>query len=189
MKSILESLKLANNLYDKGEFKKSIAIYMEHAASGDVNCARRVGWMYVFGEGVEVNDQEALKWFSIAADNNDEESLFGIGYVYLMREDREWEKAYEFFFRSAELDFAPAIFRLAWIHQYCDKYSTEHVERYLIKASSLGNIRASRDLGLYRMRVGSNVFVRFRGLIEVVAASLLWLYCFARDEKDPRLLV
>ncbi len=181
-------LALANNLYDKKEYFKAIEHYKNLAMSGNYGCARRLGWMYLLGEGVDKNFDEALKWLFQAASQNDNEALFAIGWLYLAKKEKNWLEAYKWFEKSAENNFAPAIYRLAWIHKNCKEYSKEPIETLLVKAAKLGSVRAKRDLGLFYLEKDKGIISKLNGCLFLIIAIIQSIVISIKDVKDPRLL-
>lgn len=49
------------------------------AEAGDVLAQLILGIMYEIGEGVVENDQEAVKWYRMAAEQGDADAQYGLG--------------------------------------------------------------------------------------------------------------
>ena len=59
--------------YESGEgiprdFSRALALYCQAADRGDPNAFLSIGWMYMNGRGVAINDPIAVRWFRKAAD-------------------------------------------------------------------------------------------------------------------------
>lgn len=53
--------------YNKGDYEQAIRIWTALATLGNADAQNNLGVMYVMGIGVVKDDQEALKWFRLAA--------------------------------------------------------------------------------------------------------------------------
>ncbi|MBU6953835.1 tetratricopeptide repeat protein [Hahella sp. HN01] len=182
------ALEEANNLYRKKRFSEAALCYRSLASSGHYGSARRLGWMYLLGEGLDVNYSEALKWLNYAAEQGDDEAMFAIGWLYLSMGNENWHEAYKWFEKAAEKEFPAAIYRLAWIHMHCDGYSKASIEGLLIKSSSLGCLRARRDLGVWRLKNKKGLTEKIRGVWDIVSTFIAVFYATYKNNNDPRLL-
>jgi len=52
------------------------------AEKGDADAQLNLGVMYAFGEGVEMDDKEAFKWFRKAAEQNEVGAQYNLGMIY-----------------------------------------------------------------------------------------------------------
>jgi uncharacterized protein len=52
------------------------------AQNGDIMAQYNLGWQYRNGEGVQTNYEEAIKWWSMSADQGDEPSINALGHLY-----------------------------------------------------------------------------------------------------------
>ncbi|AZZ94011.1 sel1 repeat family protein [Hahella sp. KA22] len=181
-------LEEANYLYRNNRFNEAACYYRSLASSGHYGSARRLGWMYLLGEGLDVNYSEALKWLSYAAKHDDDEAMFAIGWLYQSMGHENWQEAYKWFKKAAEKEFPAAIYRLAWMHIHCDDYSNASIEDLLIKSSSLGCLRAKRDLGFWRLKSKKGLTAKIRGIWNIVSTFFAVLYVTYRNSNDPRLL-
>lgn len=85
----LSSIVLAADLTDPAKLLRhgnaagAIAIWQPLAAKGDINAAFNLGTVYQFGDGVQKNPAEALKWYRFAAEQGDREAQSRLGAMYL----------------------------------------------------------------------------------------------------------
>lgn len=68
--------------YKKEEYLQAITIWKTLAESGSVAAQYNLGQMYVKGEGVGQDFQEAAKWYTMAAESGDAEAQYSIGLIY-----------------------------------------------------------------------------------------------------------
>ena len=59
-----------------------ITLLKQKAQNGDMNAALRLGWSYLGGKGVPRDDQQAAKWFHLAATKGSRDAEFALGYLY-----------------------------------------------------------------------------------------------------------
>ena len=54
----------------------------EKAKAGDVKAQYKLGWMYDSGNGVPQDSVEAVRWYSLAAEQGDERAQNNLGWMY-----------------------------------------------------------------------------------------------------------
>lgn len=75
-----------------------------------------LGWYYQYGEGVERDPYQAIKWYSLAAERGDPLAYTNLGSIYEGREDGDpqaFAKAYELHLKAIELGSGLGLQRLA----------------------------------------------------------------------------
>jgi uncharacterized protein len=67
------------------------------AESGDAQAQVELGARYANGDGVQANDSEAIKWWAKAADQNNTEAMYflGFAYKYGIVSGAPWERKFE----------------------------------------------------------------------------------------------
>jgi len=68
--------------YQKKNYQKAFNAWLPLAKSGHVLAQTLVGSMYVYGEGVEKDDAEALNWLSLAAASGSSQAQYNLGILY-----------------------------------------------------------------------------------------------------------
>lgn len=58
--------------FDKGDVDSAVQIWRELAEHGNATAQLNLGQLYRLGKGVEQNDEEAVKWYTLAAQNGSE---------------------------------------------------------------------------------------------------------------------
>jgi TPR repeat protein len=79
-----------------------------------------LGWILYEGEGVLVNYEEAFKWFTRAAEQDDSRGMYMLAMMYLKGDGVEASEllARRWMSRAAMLGYAPAT---EWIEEYLPK--------------------------------------------------------------------
>jgi TPR repeat protein len=65
-----------------GDFAEAYCIMRPLADDGDADAQYNIGWMYMNGYGLRVNDSLALEWWQKAADQGHSDASFSIGMLY-----------------------------------------------------------------------------------------------------------
>lgn len=77
------AMKEAANLLRAGESMRAIALWQPLAERGNVDAQFNLGTVYLHGDGVAVNESEALKWFRRAAERGDRQAQQQLGVMIL----------------------------------------------------------------------------------------------------------
>ncbi|MGB5630394.1 MAG: tetratricopeptide repeat protein [Woeseiaceae bacterium] len=70
------------NAYSAGDYATALSEWQELADSGDANAAYGMGLMYGNGFGVDMLDDEAIKYYSIAAEQGHAEAQFNLAVMH-----------------------------------------------------------------------------------------------------------
>jgi len=65
-----------------GDFAEAYCIMRPLAENGDADAQYNIGWMYMNGYGLRVNDGLALEWWQKAAEQGHSDASFSIGMLY-----------------------------------------------------------------------------------------------------------
>jgi uncharacterized protein len=65
-----------------GDFAEAYCMMRPLAEKGDADAQYNIGWMYMNGYGLRVNDSLALEWWQKAADQGHSDASFSIGMLY-----------------------------------------------------------------------------------------------------------
>ncbi len=111
---------------------ESLYALKQKANGGDAKAQSKLGWLYLQGEGVKKNDEEALKWFQLAAAQHNAYAEYCLGFMYEngigLRQDRA--RSVEFFKRAAEGGFAQAQFKMGQICEAGKWVVQDDIEAY-----------------------------------------------------------
>ena len=164
-------------MYENGkgvtqDYEKAIELYKKAADAGEDYAMNNLGWIYEYGkDGQEVNLEEALKWYKLAAEKNHDgaqesvervlQSIYDLAGNYKDGKngvEKDEKEAIQYYKLVAEEDWAGddmirgACFYLGWIMQVNDteEDDTEAVSWYE-KAIEKGSVMAMNNLGnMYR---------------------------------------
>jgi len=128
----------------------------EKAEAGDPEFQTQVGKCYLWNEGgIEENDDEAIKWFKLAAKQGYVEAQYLLGETFYMGygHETDYKKAVEWYRQSSEQGFALATYMLALCYKHgqgVEQNNDKSIELYTLSAEQ-GYWGASTDLGdIYR---------------------------------------
>lgn len=123
----------------KNSFGASLQGLQQRAAAGDINAAYDLGEHYADGAVVERDDQQAMRWFTIAAQKGNASAQWKVGVGYLrgagVRQDDA--KAAEWFRRAANQAHIGAQMALSQLY-----FSGRGVPRDYVRAYTWGTIAA-----------------------------------------------
>jgi uncharacterized protein len=71
----------------EGNFAEAYCIMRPLAEQGDADAQYNIGWMYLNGYGLKVNDSLALEWWTRAAEQGHVDAHFSIGMLYSLGEN------------------------------------------------------------------------------------------------------
>jgi TPR repeat protein len=149
--------------YKDKQYHEALELFESLANKGYVSYQLFVGWMYAQAIGTDQDDNKALYWYKLAADNGAREGIFYCGYVYL--EKREYQKSNKYFEIAGSQNYSPAIYRLAVAYDLglgVDK-DTDKATDYYLRASSLGHVFAKREIAVRYFR-SRNMLNKVKGL-------------------------
>ena len=101
--------------YSAGDYATALAEWQPLAEQGDANGQFGLGLLYANGWGVDLNDDEALKWYGLAADQGHAEAAYNLGVMSA----NGWgvpqsdEEAFKWYTMAADRGFTAAQVSLA----------------------------------------------------------------------------
>jgi hypothetical protein len=104
--------------FKRGDFTTAHNEWLPAAEAGDARAQAALGSLYIHGEGVAIDHEEALKWTSRAAEQGDITGQFNMGTIHAggLGVDQDYTKAAEWFERAAAQDDAPSRYNLGILH-------------------------------------------------------------------------
>ena len=92
---------------------ESASLLRERAEAGDAVAQNAFGVMYLYGEGVEEDYVEAVRWYRKAAEQGLAEAEYQIGLFYFFGDgvEQDYSEAYAWFNLSAEKGYNLAVKR------------------------------------------------------------------------------
>ena len=95
-----------------GDFAEAYCIMRPIAESGNADAQYNIGWMYVNGYGLRVNDSLALEWWQKASSQGHSDASFSIAMLYSMGEGKvakDSNKAIDYYLLALEAGHEDAI--------------------------------------------------------------------------------
>jgi TPR repeat protein len=95
----------AINAMRAGNFAEAYCVLKPHAESGDAEAQYNIGWMYLNGYGLMMNDSLALEWWQRASDQGYIDATFSIAMLYSLGEGKvkkDMDKAIEYYLMAVE---------------------------------------------------------------------------------------
>ncbi len=109
----------ALDAYRLGQFDLAFAMWMERAEEDDPDAAAWIGSCYANGDGVDVDDSKALRWYTVAAELGNPMAQANVGAFHYMGRgvDKSTDKAIEWLSRAADGGDLNGLFNLAQLYQ------------------------------------------------------------------------
>jgi len=95
----------AINAMRAGNFAEAYCVLKPYAESGDSEAQYNIGWMYLNGYGLMMNDSKALEWWQRASDQGYTDASFSIAMLYSLGEGqvkKNMDKAIEYYLMAVE---------------------------------------------------------------------------------------
>jgi uncharacterized protein len=105
----------AEQEFARGDLKAAFALWTHAAERGYAPAQARLGDILDKSE----DDEDAVKWYRLAADQGNAAGLFGLGQMYAKGEGvaRDWARAYELVLRAAGRDHVEAAVMLVGVYR------------------------------------------------------------------------
>ncbi|MCK5394958.1 MAG: sel1 repeat family protein [Gammaproteobacteria bacterium] len=88
-----------------GDFAEAYCIMRPLAERGDADAQYNIGWMYLNGYGLRINDSLALEWWLLASKQGHIDASFSIGMLYSLGEgevDKDLNLAVDYYLLAAK---------------------------------------------------------------------------------------
>ncbi|SFI18000.1 hypothetical protein SAMN04487830_1282 [Pseudobutyrivibrio sp. OR37] len=116
-----------NGIGTNVDYKKAYDYYSRAAKTNSTDLADQyaknkanvaLGLLYIKGNGVEANTEQAIEYFTAASDNGYAKGSYYLGQIYEngVGLDRDYEKAMEYYLMAADLDYAPALNQIGYMY-------------------------------------------------------------------------
>ncbi len=95
----------AINAMRAGNYAEAYCVLKPYAESGDPEAQYNIGWMYLNGYGLMMNDRLALEWWQRASDQGYTDASFSIAMLYSLGEgqvETDMDKAVEYYLMAVE---------------------------------------------------------------------------------------
>jgi TPR repeat protein len=95
----------AINAMRAGNFAEAYCVLKPYAEAGDPEAQYNIGWMYLNGYGLMMNDSKALEWWQRSSDQGYTDASFSIAMLYSLGEGhvkKDMGKAIEYYLMAVE---------------------------------------------------------------------------------------
>ncbi len=109
-----------------GDFAEAYCIMRPLAENGDADAQYNIGWMYLNGYGLRINDSLALTWWKKASEQGHSDASFSIGMLYSLGEGevpKDSDKAIDYYLIAADDGHEDAIAILTSMIQRDDRFA------------------------------------------------------------------
>lgn len=140
---------VANDLDDavdamrSGDFAEAYCIMRPLAEDGDADAQYNIGWMYMNGYGLRVNDSLALEWWEKASEQGHSDASFSIGMLYSLGESevsKDSDEAIDFYLIAADAGHEDAIAILNSMMVRNDRFVRDRLHSIIHNRESLFGI-------------------------------------------------
>ena len=183
-----ESYEAARRLLKKRNYREAFVAYEALARAGDPRCQVFLGWMHHEGLGTAKDPNQALVWFSSAANLGSSEAAFYCGKTELSR--RNYDRALDWFRKGGANQYGPALLWLGLVHirGLGTKIDLDKGIRYLKEAASTGNFPAKRELAVLMMKGKLGASRVLPGVILFAGAVFSALVSAVLDGQSDKLM-
>tara|TARA_R110002073_G_scaffold279026_1_gene443135 strand:- start:422914 stop:425649 length:2736 start_codon:yes stop_codon:yes gene_type:complete len=148
-------------------YEKALQYYKIAAKQNNLLSQNSIGYMYHFGKGVPVDLDEALVWYTRAADGDHIAAFNNLGLIY--KEKKNFKKAREWYLKAAKKNDKYGAYNLGNLFN-TDEYANKNIDSsnyWYRKAIKFGHI------GGAQVQLGYNFFIG-RGLEKNVDSAFYW---------------
>lgn len=95
----------------EGNFAEAYCILRSYAEDGDAEAQYNIGWMYLNGYGLAINDSLALEWWQRASDQGYVDATFSMAMLYSLGDGevkKDMDRAIDLYLLAAEEDHEDA---------------------------------------------------------------------------------
>ena len=131
--------------YNSADYAAAMAECLPLAEAGNAGAQFCVGMMYANGFGVDMNDEQALKWYGLAAAQGHGEAAFNLGVMHangwgVPMDDKA---AFDWYLQAAESGFVQAQTTVAslYVHARGTEENLVEAYRWYVTAEKLGDAR------------------------------------------------
>lgn len=141
----------ARQAYNQGDYQKAREIWQHQAENGNPEAQAWLGSVYANGDGVDIDDGNALSWYEKAAEQDYPMAQANVGAMYFMGQgtDKDIDKAIKWLSAAAENDDVNGLFNLAVLYTKGEGVdeNPEYAAELYRKASEQGHYPSQSRLG------------------------------------------
>jgi TPR repeat protein len=126
-----------------GDFAEAYCIMRPLAEAGDADAQYNIGWMYMNGYGLRVNDSLALEWWKEASEQGHSDASFSIGMLYSLGEgevSKDTNEAIDYYLIAADEKHEDAIAILKSMMSRNDDFIRERLHTIVSNRETLFGI-------------------------------------------------
>jgi TPR repeat protein len=126
-----------------GDFAEAYCIMRPLAEAGDADAQYNIGWMYMNGYGLRVNDSLALEWWKEASEQGHSDASFSIGMLYSLGEgevSKDTNEAIDYYLIAADEKHEDAIAILKSMMLRNDNFVRERLHSIISNRETLFGI-------------------------------------------------
>lgn len=143
--------------YSSTDYAAALAEWQDLADAGDPDACYGMGLLYGNGFGVDMNDEQALKWYGIAAERGHAEAQYSLGIMH----QNGWgvpideELGMEWYLRAADQGVVGAQLALGRVYalDFSEKYDPVAAYKWFSLATKFGDIDAKTKLEFLASRM------------------------------------
>jgi len=144
----------AEKFCSQGYYEDAFSLYLRTAKKGLMYAQSALGYLFLVGEGVEQNKEEALRWLLKASKQGDPKANFYLGSAYLYGHgnvELDYKLALKHLTISAEDGFVRAQYNLGKMYRdgKVGFIDYDEAEYWLVKAAEGEEVSAQYDLGCF----------------------------------------
>ncbi len=157
--------------YSSTDYATALAEWQELADAGDKNAAYGMGLLYGNGFGVDMNDDLALKYYSVAADQGHAEAQFNLAVMHqngwgVPQSDDEANRFYKLAADQGVVQAQMALGRF-YALDFLDTYDPVEAYKWFSLAERLGDLGAAEKRDFIASRMTADQVIEADGLVNV----------------------
>jgi len=137
---------------DSGDFDTAFSLLHPLAEKGNVHAQGIIGAMHAYGQGIPQNYVEAVKWWTLAAQQGSESAAYSLGVMYTQGwgVPQDYAKAVEWYRVASLKNFASAEANLGFMYDQGWGIPQSFVEaaKWYLRAAKQGDISGQGNLGI-----------------------------------------
>lgn len=142
---------LADSYYELKDYPNAFKWYVERANHGDIESQNRLAYMYIYGQGTDVDHKEGRYWMKRSAEGGNPIAQFNLGLFYSKGSiglEQNEEKSFEWFKKAADQGYSEAMYNVGvYYYNHGERDKAFH---WLSLAKEKGYADAEKILNMLR---------------------------------------
>lgn len=155
--------------YSSTDYATALSEWQDLADAGDTNACYGMGLLYGNGFGVDMNDDLALKYYSVAATQGHAEAQYSLGIMH----QNGWgvpldeEEGIKWYRLAAEQGITGALLALGRVHgmDFSEKYDPVEAYKWFSLAAKFGDLDAKSKVEFLASRMTAEQLSEAEGLV------------------------